>query len=206
MDIERRTPANTAIVLVDYVTGFANIIESQSIAENVAGARALAQTALTFEVPLVVTLGPESDPRGVLYPEVSEILADHPIVYRGGSFDAFEHLEFEEAVAATQRDHLVVAGLMADGCVLHTSLSALRRGYSVSLVADATASGSHVAQEVAISRLRGLGVTAVTWLSLAAELQRSYDNVDTLAGFRRIQENSPAYRMFLATIANATKP
>jgi hypothetical protein len=34
MDIERRTPHNTAIVLIDYVTGFANLFGSQSVQEN----------------------------------------------------------------------------------------------------------------------------------------------------------------------------
>ena len=45
MDIERRTPGNTAIVLIDYVTGFANLFRSQSVQENVSGAMALAKTA-----------------------------------------------------------------------------------------------------------------------------------------------------------------
>jgi len=50
MDLERRTADNTAIVLIDYVTGFAPMIGSQTIAENTAGGRALAQTAKTFGV------------------------------------------------------------------------------------------------------------------------------------------------------------
>jgi hypothetical protein len=31
--------------------------------------------------------------------------------------------------AATGRKHLVIAGLMTDGCVMHAVLSALRAGY-----------------------------------------------------------------------------
>ncbi len=203
MDIERRTASNTAIVLVDYVTGFANMIGSQELAENTAGALALAQTAVGFDVPLVVTLGPEQDPRGGLYPAVQEVVGDHPIVYRGGSFDAFDFAGFGEAVERTGARHLVVAGLMTDGCVLQTCLTALRRDYSLSLVVDATAACTTVAHDTAVDRLVGLGVTAVTWMSLAAELQVTYDNPATLPAFRRIQANSPQYAMMQATLASS---
>ncbi|MEQ4206861.1 isochorismatase family protein [Actinopolymorpha sp. B17G11] len=201
MEIERRTAANTAIVLIDYVTGFANMIGSQTIDQNVAGARALAQTAMAFGVPLVVTMGPRRDPRGVLYPEVAEVIGEHPVVYRQGSFDAFAYPGFEEAVSATGVRHLVLAGLMTDGCVLQTGLTALRRDYGVTLVVDATASGTEVAQQAAISRLTALGVTLTTWLSFAAELQVSYDNTETLAEFRKIQANSPSYAKLQVTLA-----
>jgi hypothetical protein len=48
MDIERRTPGNTAIVLIDYVTGFANLFRSQPVQENVSGAVALAKNLSTL--------------------------------------------------------------------------------------------------------------------------------------------------------------
>ena len=91
MDIDRRTPVNTAIVLINYVTGFANLFRSQTVAENVSGAVALAKTAGGYGVPLVVSVGPDHDPRGPLYPEVAAVIADHPVIHRGGSFDAFDH-------------------------------------------------------------------------------------------------------------------
>ena len=67
MDIERRTPGNTAIVLIDYVTGFANLFRSQSVQENVSGAVALAKTAVGYGVPLVVSTGPrQRSPRAAV--------------------------------------------------------------------------------------------------------------------------------------------
>lgn len=204
MDIERRTPDNTAIVLIDHVVGFANTLGSQGIRENVDGAVALAKIALGYGVPLVVTLGPERDPRGGLYPELAAALGDHPLIHRNGCFDAFDHQPFEEAVAATGARHLVVAGLATDGCVLHTCLGALRRDYEVSLVLDATASLTQVAHDAAVLRLLQLGVVPTTWLSLAAELQRTYENVDTLPVFREVQgAHAPAVSMLMATVEAA---
>lgn len=204
-DIERRTAANTAIVLIDYVTGFGSMIGSQTMAENTAGARALAQTALTFGVPLVVTMGPELDPRGVIYPELAAVLGDHPIVYRGGSFDAFAFPGFEQAIEATGVRHLVIAGLMTDGCVLQTGLSALRRGYQISLVLDATATETPAAHQAGVDRLARHGAELNSWLSLAAELQADYGNTETLARFREIQANSPGYAKLQSTMAGTLR-
>jgi nicotinamidase-related amidase len=205
MDIDRRTPVNTAIVLIDYVTGFANLFRSQTVAENVSGAVALAKTAVGYGVPLVVSVGPDHDPRGPLYPEVAAVIADHPVIHRGGSFDAFDHPAFEEAVAATGMRHLVVAGLMTEGCILHTTLGALRRDYSVSLVVDATAGENTVIHDAAVTRMTQLGVVPVSWLSFASELQRTYDDADTVATYLDIQMQAPGFAKNLNTLAYLAK-
>jgi nicotinamidase-related amidase len=201
MDIDRRTPDNTAIVLIDYVTGFANLFRSQSVQENVGGAVALAKTAVGYGVPLVVSVGPQHDPRGPLYPEVAAVIGDHPVIHRGGSFDAFDFPGFEAAVAATGMRHLVIAGLMTEGCILHTSLGALRRDYGVSLVIDATAGENTTIHDAAVTRLLQLGVVPVSWLSFASELQRTYDNADTVGIYLDIQMQAPGFAKNLSTLA-----
>ena len=95
------------------------------------------------------------------------------MIHRGGSFDAFDFPGFEAAVAGTGMRHLVIAGLMTEGCILHTSLGALRRDYTVSLVIDATAGETTAIHDAAVTRLLQLGVVPVSWLSFASELQRT---------------------------------
>lgn len=206
MDIERRTPHNTAIVLIDYVTGFANLFGSQSVQENVSGAVALAKTAVGYAVPLVVSTGPRNDPRGPLYPEVAAVIGDHPVIHRGGSFDAFDFPGFEAAVAETGMRHLVIAGLMTEGCILHTTLGALRRDYGVSLVIDATAGENTAIHDAAVTRLLQLGVVPVSWLSFASELQRTYDNTDTVGTYFDVQMQAPGFAKNLNTLAARTEP
>lgn len=191
MEIDRITASNSAIVLVDYVTGFANVFASQTLDDNINGGVALVKIAKGYEVPLVVTLGPEQDPRGGLYPQISKALGDHPIVHRAGSFSAFDHAGFAEAVAATGRGHLVIAGLMTEGCILYTALDALRLGYTVSIVVDATAGANTVIHDAALLRLTQRGVTPVTWLSLASELQVTYDNIETVGVYMDVMDSSP---------------
>jgi len=205
MDIELRTPANTAMVLVDYVTGYANLIRTQPITDNVIGAVALARMALGYEMPLVVTLGPERDPRGGLYPELAHEIGDLPLIYRAGSFDSFGHSGFEQAIETTGVRHLVIAGLTTEGCVLRTSVGALQRGYGVTVVLDACAGTTQLRHDTAVGRLAQLGVSFTTWLSLAAEIQVSYDDEKTVGVFRSIQALDPSYAKNAAQLANALR-
>ena len=205
MDIPTRTAANTAIVLIDYVTGFANVFASQTLADNIAGGVGLAKTALGYGVPLVVTLGPEQDPRGGIYPEIADVIGDHPIVHRGGSFNAFDFPGFAEAIEATGRKHLVIAGLMSEGCILYTSLEALRRGYTISIVVDATAGATTVIHDAALQRLTQLGATPISWLSFASELQVTYENLATLGVYMDVMAGARTFGMNIAALGNAQK-
>ncbi|MFD8807295.1 isochorismatase family protein [Streptomyces sp. NPDC059597] len=205
MELETRTPANSAVVLVDYVTGYANLIRSQPLNENITGAVALARMAIGYKMPLVVSIGPEQDPRGGLYPEVSQEIGDHPIIHRGGTFDAFGHPEFEQAIEATGVKHLILGGLATEGCIQSTALSALRKGYGVSIVADAVAGLTQVAHDTAMTRLVSVGVTPLTWLALASELQVSYDNVETVDVFLAVQALSSSFTMNAATMENVSR-
>lgn len=205
MEIEKRTPENIAIILIDYVTSFANMVRSQTTAENVTGAVAMAKLARGFNIPLIVTTGPPNDPRGPLYPELQAVLGDHPVVHRAGEFNSFDVAEFDRAVTATGRRHLVFAGLTTEGCVLQTMLGALRRDYAASLVVDATAALSQISHDCAVSRLMQHSVTPLTWLSLAAELQQSYANQATLSTFLDVQGLLVPFTMNRATISARTK-
>jgi nicotinamidase-related amidase len=205
VQIEQRTPQNTAIVLIDYVTGYANLINSHPLTENITGGVALARMALGYEIPLVVTLGPEKDPRGTLYPQIAEEIGAHPLVHRGGSFDAFGHPGFEAAIEATGVRHLVIGGLTTEGCVQHTTLSALRRGYGVTIVADAVAGQTRIGHDTALTRLLQLGVVPTTWLSLASEFQVTYDDEKTVGVYLSVQSLSAAFAMNSATLVNARR-
>lgn len=176
MTLERRTPENTAIVLVDYVTSFKHAIVTQTPEANVTGAVALVKTAFGLDVPLVVTAGPADDPRGPIYPELLAELDGFPIVERADAFNAFDAPGFPEAIEATGRQHLVFAGLTTDVCVLHTAMGALRRGYGVSIVVDATGGTDPATHAAAIGRLLHAGATTTSWMSLATELVGLYAN------------------------------
>jgi len=202
---ERLTPENSAIVLIDYAMGFANLFRSHTVEANVNASVALAKTAQTFNVPLVVTHGRETDGPGPIYPELRAALGAHPIVERDGEFDAFENEAFRAAIAATGAQTVILAGLMTEGCVLHTAMGGLRRGYDVAVVGDASAGETLELHNLALQRMIQVGVTPVSWMSLATEYQVSWGRGETVGGYTGlILDHSPQLGMNLkAAMAQA---
>ena len=197
---------DSAIILIDYSVGFANLYRSHSVAQNNNAAIAVAKIAQIYGVPLVVTNGPDEAPSGPLYPQLAEVLGRHPTVYRYGAFDGFDEEQFTEAIEATARRRLVIAGLMTEGCVIHTALTAVGRGYEVFLVADACAGETEEIHQVALRRMIQAGVIPTTWLSLASEYQRSWANEATEPGFAAlIRDHAPAIAMHGALNSNIAK-
>ncbi|QBD76592.1 isochorismatase family protein [Ktedonosporobacter rubrisoli] len=198
-NLEPVTPENSSIILIDYSVGFANLIGSTTVEHNVNSVTALAKVALTFNVPLIVTNGQDTDTPGPIYPALHHLIADHPVVRRGGNFNAFETPEFAAAVEATGRKKLIMAGLMTEGCLLLTALEGLRRGFDVYVVIDACGGETVETHQIAVSRLVQAGAIPVSWFSLAAEYQRSWARQETVEDFLHVVlEHSPAFALNLA--------
>ena len=169
MRLEPLTPDNTTVVLIDHAVGFANVLRSHDTAEHIGNVVGLAKTAVRYGTGLVVTNGLPSKPSGPLYPQLLEVIGDHPIIERGGNFNAFLDPAFAAAVEATGRRKLAVAGISTEGCVLQTVLGALRAGYEVYLVVDASASLTPETHATAVQRMVQAGAVPTTWYSLAGE-------------------------------------
>lgn len=186
--LEPFTPENTTILMVDYSIGFLNSFRSHGVNEHLQATVALAKIGLNFGTGFVVNLGGGQKP----YPQLVEALGDHPIIYRGGEYNALDNEDVAAAVAATNRKRLAIGGISTDGCVIETALGALRAGYEVALVADATAGETRETHDLAVQRMVQAGVIPTSWLSLATELQMDWSRGDTAqAYFQIIAEASP---------------
>lgn len=194
--LEPFTPRNTTVLLVDYSVGFVNSFRSHSVNEHLTATVALAKTALGFRSGLVVNLGAGQKP----YPQLVQALGDHPIIYRGGEYNALDSDKVLEAVKKAGRPRLAIAGISTDGCVIETALGALRLGYTVGLVEDATAGQTRETHDIAVRRMTQAGVVPLSWLSLATEFQMNWENKETAqAYFGLIAEASPGLTMSIQT-------
>lgn len=200
---EPLTPANTTVVLVDYAVGFANLLGTHDLPAHLNAVTGLAKTASWYGSGLVVTNGQPSKPSGPLYPELLDVIGDHPVIERATDFNSFLDEPFAEAVRATGRQNLVIGGVATDGCVLQTVLGGLREGYKVHVVVDASASLSVEAHQTAVQRMVQAGVVPLTWFSLAAEFQLDPKFHDAPHRMRLMQENVPAMGMSARTFMNA---
>ena len=167
------TPQNSAILLIDHQPGVLAMVGSLPQGLVRANVGILARLGDRTELPLVVTSTREE--LGFLGTSIDEIQEGAPGAYadriaRSGQLNAFLDPRFVDAVKATGRQNLIMAGILTDVCLWHTAVSAVEAGYHVRVVADANGTTTELADRVTYDRLRDLGVEVSTTYGTLFEL------------------------------------
>src|SRR4051812_10707854 len=151
------------------------VIRSETHADLVElNVRLLAKTGQAFDVPIVLsTVGVGYGLNGPTLPSIQSELDDIEAIDRS-SMNAFEDQPFREAVEATGRKRLIVAGLHTEICLTFASVQALKDGYDVMYVTDAVGGRSRAAHRTAIERLAQAGAVPTTALAVTTELFRDW--------------------------------
>ena len=172
MAYERFNADNAAMVLIDHQVGTIEWMHSAPKKDVIRNVLALAKTAKELGMPVVLTSSQEDQVQGPMLPELKEILPEayENRVKRGGIADAFDDPNFAAAVEATGRKKLIMAGLLTEVCLLYPALNAHDEGYDVQAVADASGSGTKMADEIAIARMRHEGVVVTSTIQVMSEL------------------------------------
>src|ERR1700722_13323153 len=132
------TADDCALVLIDYQNEMFEVIRSETSAELVElHVRLLAKTAKAFGMPIVLsTVGVGYGFTGPTLPSSLAALGGREPIDRS-SMNAFEDPAFSQAVEATGRKRLIIAGLHTEICLTFASVQALKDGYDVLYVTDA---------------------------------------------------------------------
>ena len=179
--LELLSPTNAALILIDHqpqmTFGVANI-DRQLLKNNVVG---LAKAARHFEVPTILTAVETLGFSGHIWPEILDVFPAHPI-YERTSMNAWEDEPFKAAVRATGRKKLVFAALWTEVCLVFPALEAMRDGYEVYFVEDASGGTSASAHGMAVQRLVQAGAVPITWQQFLLEMQRDWSRKATYDG------------------------
>jgi len=170
-------PQDSVLVLINhqpYQLANLNSHEPQLVVNNTAG---LAKTAKAFGVPTVLT-SVVQDRGGLIFPQVTDVFPDQEVIDRT-LINTWEDQNVVNAVKATGREQLIIAGLRTEICVAMPVIQALGEGWDVTVITDASGGTSVEAHEVAIQRMIAAGANMMTWLALAAEWQRDWARVET---------------------------
>ncbi|MGL4290885.1 MAG: hydrolase [Phreatobacter sp.] len=164
------TIKNTTLCLIDHQPWVAFPITSITPEHLTNNVLALAKTAKAMGVPTVLTTingksGPLKDP---LFQGLTALWPDVEPIDRSNT-NAWSDLAFVEAVRATGRKKLVLAGLWTEVCLAQTAISAMKDGYEVYFVSDASGGLSPEAHERACHRMIQAGAVPMTWFAVAAE-------------------------------------
>src|SRR5258708_5209688 len=152
-------------------------MDRELIARNIVS---VARTARTYGLPIVLSTVNVANGQGPTIPEIQEVLAESGEIDRT-KINAWEDVEFRQAVEATGRKKLIMAALWTEICLAFPALDALRAGYEVYPVVDAVAGTSLEAHRAGLERIVQAGAQPISWVSLAGELQRYWAREKTVA-------------------------
>ncbi|MGA5358451.1 hydrolase [Streptomyces purpurascens] len=172
------TPDNCAVLFVDHQPQMFFGTGSGDRTAIINATVGLARAARTFDVPVVLSTVAAESFSGPLLPQLADVFPERKPVDRT-SMNAWEDRDFVEAVKATGRRKLVIAGLWTEVCVVLPALSALAQGYEVYVVTDASGGVSPQAHEHAVQRMVQAGAVPVTWVQVLLELQRDWARTET---------------------------
>jgi len=121
----------------------------------------LARAALRLGVPVLAT---EQYPKalGPTVPEIKRWLPDSQAYLPKMCFSSAACDPFREALTATGRRQIVLAGIETHVCVLQTALQLAASGYSVHVVEDAVSSRKAADRQTALERMSRHGVERIT--------------------------------------------
>jgi nicotinamidase-related amidase len=193
-----------AVLLVDHQAGLMSLVQDYGPDEFKNNILALAETAKFFKLPTILTTSFENGPNGVILPELKALFPNAPFIPRPGQINAWDNEDFVEAVKKTERRQLIIAGIVTDVCVAFPTLEALKEGYQVFVVADASGTFNKSVREAALMRMAAAGAVMTNWFAVACELQRDWRNdMEGLA--RLLGKYIPAYQNLMTSYQAANK-
>ncbi|HXV19596.1 MAG TPA: isochorismatase family protein [Desulfuromonadales bacterium] len=190
---ELLNPQNSAVVFIDFqpqmVFGVANI-DRQTLFNNVL---LLAKAAKIFKVPTILTTVESKGFSGNMWPQLLDLFPGQEPIERS-SMNSWEDAKFVAAVQATGRKKLVMAALWTEVCLAFPALEAIKAGYEVYAVEDASGGTTVTAHNAAMRRVEQAGAVPMTALQVLLEYQRDWARKETYdAVIEAVKEHCGAY-------------
>lgn len=170
-------PGDSVLVLIDhqpYQLANLNSHDPHMVVNNSA---ALAKAAKVFDVPTILTTV-VADRGGNIFPQITDVFPGQEVIDRT-FINTWEDPKAVDAVKATGRKQVIMAGLWTEVCVAMPAIQAAGEGWDVTVITDASGGVSMEAHEMAIHRMIAAGVNMMTWMALAAEWQRDWARAKT---------------------------
>ncbi|CAO4134051.1 hydrolase [Methylorubrum extorquens] len=183
-------PEDSVLVLIDHQPYQLTNLNSHDPHMVVNNTTALAKSAKVFGVPTILT-SVIAERGGVIFPQVTDVFPGQEVIDRT-FINTWEDEKVVDAVKATGRKQLIIAGLWTEICVAMPAIQAAGEGWDVTVITDASGGVSVEAHEVAIQRMIRAGVNMMTWLALAAEWQRDWARLDTAVGLTEVLKQHAA--------------
>jgi nicotinamidase-related amidase len=178
--IKLLTPENHVLVLIDLESQMGFATKNITLTELRANVGIVAGASRIFNVPTIVTTVAESSFTGPVFPEVEEFYPQLTSNYLDRtSMNTWEDGPAYNAIVATGKRKVVLAGLWTSVCIVDPALSAIEEGYEVYILTDACGDVTTEAHERAVQRMIAAGVHPMTSIQYLLELQRDWARQET---------------------------
>src|SRR5215212_9309176 len=192
---ELLTAQNSILLLIDHQPQMAFGVQSHDRALILNNTVGLAKGAEVFGVPTILTTVAARSFSGPIFPEIQAVFPDQRPFDRT-SMNTWDDQRIRDAIKAAGRPKLVIAGLWTEVCVTMPAIEALKVGYEVYVVADASGGVSKEAHDMAMVRMIQAGVVPVTWQQVMLEWQRDWARQATYVAVNDVvRQHSGAYGM-----------
>jgi nicotinamidase-related amidase len=175
-DYVRLNKDDAVVLLVDHQAGLLSLVRDIDPDKFKNNVLALAESAKYFNLPTILTTSFEEGPNGPLMPELVDMFPDAPYIARPGQINAWDNEDFVNAIKATGRKQLIIAGVVTEVCVAFPALSALAEDFDVFVVTDASGTFNQITRDAAWDRMSSQGAQLMSWFGVACELHRDWRN------------------------------
>ncbi|MCZ0984589.1 isochorismatase family protein [Streptomyces diastatochromogenes] len=167
--LEPITRENVAVVLVDHQVGLLSGVRDIPLGELKHNVVALARAATVLGLPLVVTTTAADSMWGPTTPELVEALPAGLKIIDRSTVNAWHDDRVREAIEATGRQKLIIAGVSLEVCAALPAISATAAGYDAYVAVDASGTFSHAKREAGLLRMQQAGVIVSDYATLMVE-------------------------------------
>jgi nicotinamidase-related amidase len=202
--LEFLTPDNTAMLLIDHQTGTMLGVQDIRLDQSRSNVLAVAKTAKVHNLPTVITVSYAEGPNGPLMQELADMFPEVQVVYRPAPINAWDDPNFVQAVEATGRKKLIMAGVTTDVCLYFPAISAKKAGYDVWCIYDASGCWDMMSELTSLMRLQQAGYIVANWAVVTAMLQKDWRNPSAAGTLEIFHDHLPFYGM-LANNLEKTK-
>ncbi|SDO12647.1 Nicotinamidase-related amidase [Paenibacillus sp. yr247] len=172
------TPENSVVILIDHQPQMIFGVQSHDRQSLINNATGLAKAAKVFNAPCILTTVAAETFSGPLHPQIQAVFPDQKPIDRT-NMNSWEDSNFLDAVKKTGRKKLVMAALWTEVCLAFPVVAAIKDGYEVYIVTDASGAISVEGHNMAIQRMIQVGAIPVTWTAVLLEYQRDWARTES---------------------------
>jgi nicotinamidase-related amidase len=179
------TPEESVLALIDHQPFQVANLHSHEPTMVINNAIGLAKAAKVYDVPTILTTVLE-ERGGLLLQGLQDVFPEQKPINRT-FINTWQDERVVNAVKATGRKKLIIAGLWTEICVAMPAIQAAGEGFEVYVVTDASGGVSKEAHDMAVQRMIQAGITPITWMAVLGEWQRDWAREKTVPGAAEVQ-------------------